>query len=49
MSRLDEQNTGNFDFKTMYLESKKDTQEFEIADFTGPVEIVKVPRKRMFL
>uniref|UniRef100_A0A914QK96 SET domain-containing protein n=1 Tax=Panagrolaimus davidi TaxID=227884 RepID=A0A914QK96_9BILA len=43
--RLIEQKHGKFDFKKMFLESKKDKTELDVADFMGPIEIAKIDGK----
>uniref|UniRef100_A0AC35GW38 Uncharacterized protein n=1 Tax=Panagrolaimus sp. PS1159 TaxID=55785 RepID=A0AC35GW38_9BILA len=40
-----EQKHGQFDFKKMFFESKKDKAELDVADFMGPIEIAKIDGK----
>uniref|UniRef100_A0A914QQ29 Tetratricopeptide repeat protein n=1 Tax=Panagrolaimus davidi TaxID=227884 RepID=A0A914QQ29_9BILA len=45
IARLNEKQTGKFDFKSMYLESKKENPEIDVADYQGPIKIVNVNKK----
>uniref|UniRef100_A0AC34FHU8 Uncharacterized protein n=1 Tax=Panagrolaimus sp. ES5 TaxID=591445 RepID=A0AC34FHU8_9BILA len=44
-ARLAEQKTGKYDFKEMFLESKKEKAELDVSDYTGPIEIGEIPGK----
>uniref|UniRef100_A0A914Y7R1 Uncharacterized protein n=1 Tax=Panagrolaimus superbus TaxID=310955 RepID=A0A914Y7R1_9BILA len=44
-ARLSEQRTGKFDFKAMFLESKKEKAELDVSDYSGPIEIAEIPGK----
>uniref|UniRef100_A0AC35F2E6 SET domain-containing protein n=1 Tax=Panagrolaimus sp. PS1159 TaxID=55785 RepID=A0AC35F2E6_9BILA len=43
--RLSEQKDGNYDFKMMYSESKKEKADLDVSDFEGPIEIANIPGK----
>jgi hypothetical protein len=44
-ARLEESRTGKYNFKVMCKESQKGMCEFDIADYTGPIEIGDVSGK----
>uniref|UniRef100_A0A914P1I9 SET domain-containing protein n=1 Tax=Panagrolaimus davidi TaxID=227884 RepID=A0A914P1I9_9BILA len=43
--RLSEQKDGTYDFKMMFLESKKKKAELDVSDYKGPIEIANIPGK----
>uniref|UniRef100_A0AC34G248 SET domain-containing protein n=1 Tax=Panagrolaimus sp. ES5 TaxID=591445 RepID=A0AC34G248_9BILA len=45
MARLAEQRHGKFNFKAMYLESKKEKPELDVADYIGPIKVENIPGK----
>ncbi|KAI6177647.1 SET domain-containing protein [Aphelenchoides bicaudatus] len=44
-ARLAESQTGKYDIKTMYTESKSGKLEFDVADYVGPIEVTDVQGK----
>uniref|UniRef100_A0A914Q547 SET domain-containing protein n=1 Tax=Panagrolaimus davidi TaxID=227884 RepID=A0A914Q547_9BILA len=44
-SRLTEERNGKFDFKSIFVESKKEKAELDVADYKGPIEIANIPGK----
>jgi tetratricopeptide (TPR) repeat protein len=45
LDRIQEEKTGKFDFKSMYLQTKKGKLEFDVADYKGPIDILNIPGK----
>lgn len=44
-ARISENQSGKFDFVTLHSASLNGKREFDIADYTGKIEIVKIPGK----
>uniref|UniRef100_A0AC35FFA4 Uncharacterized protein n=1 Tax=Panagrolaimus sp. PS1159 TaxID=55785 RepID=A0AC35FFA4_9BILA len=43
--RLNEQNHGKYNFKKMFVDSKKEMPNLHVADYKGPIEITDIPGK----
>lgn len=43
--RLTESQTGRFDLKRLHTEAQEGVRKFDVADYTGPIEIATVPDK----
>jgi hypothetical protein len=46
--RLEESQTGNYNWKAIHLARKSGKREFDVADYIGPIEVADVPGKGKF-